>query len=107
MPCQQNRWQKGDDGRTGGRTVQKSGMSCSSTLHNSPSLSYRTKENRQHVCASGWVGRSIRARFHPSCLGWQDSWLIDYQATKNSLEVGKAAGASHFVLLSGEEEAEG
>ncbi|CAI6006687.1 unnamed protein product [Closterium sp. NIES-64] len=29
-----------------------------------------------------------------------DSWLIDYTATKNSLEAGKKAGATHFVLLS-------
>eukprot|EP00897_Mesotaenium_endlicherianum_P001885 jgi/Mesen1/1724/ME000138S00573 len=40
-----------------------------------------------------------------SCLasrkgGKKDSWLIDYQATRNSLDAGKAAGASHFVLLS-------
>lgn len=40
-----------------------------------------------------------------SCLasrtgGKKDSWKIDYEATKNSLEAGKAAGASHFVLLS-------
>lgn len=31
----------------------------------------------------------------------QDSWLIDYEATKNSLLAGKSAGAKHFVLLSG------
>jgi divinyl chlorophyllide a 8-vinyl-reductase len=30
----------------------------------------------------------------------QDSWDIDYQATLNALEAGKAAGARHFVLLS-------
>lgn len=40
-----------------------------------------------------------------SCLasrsgGVKDSWLIDYQATKNSLTVGRKFGASHFVLLS-------
>ncbi|CAI5985053.1 unnamed protein product [Closterium sp. NIES-65] len=40
-----------------------------------------------------------------SCLasrtgGIKDSWLIDYTATKNSLEAGKKAGATHFVLLS-------
>ncbi|GBG44104.1 hypothetical protein CBR_g77624 [Chara braunii] len=40
-----------------------------------------------------------------SCLasrrgGKRDSWLIDYEATKNSMEVGRARGASHFVLLS-------
>jgi divinyl chlorophyllide a 8-vinyl-reductase len=40
-----------------------------------------------------------------SCLasrtgGKKDSWLIDYQATKNSLDVGRAHGAQHFVLLS-------
>lgn len=40
-----------------------------------------------------------------SCLasrngGVKDSWRIDYEATKNSLVAGKAAGASHFVLLS-------
>lgn len=40
-----------------------------------------------------------------SCLasrtgGKKDSWKIDYEATKNSLLAGKAAGASHFVLLS-------
>jgi divinyl chlorophyllide a 8-vinyl-reductase len=32
--------------------------------------------------------------------GKKDSWLIDYQATKNSLDVGRAHGAQHFVLLS-------
>lgn len=40
-----------------------------------------------------------------SCLasrtgGKKDSWLIDYQATKNSLDVGRKQGAQHFVLLS-------
>ncbi|EPS66272.1 hypothetical protein M569_08504, partial [Genlisea aurea] len=40
-----------------------------------------------------------------SCLasrngGVKDSWLIDYEATRNSLIVGKKFGASHFVLLS-------
>lgn len=40
-----------------------------------------------------------------SCLtsrngGVKDSWNIDYKATRNALEAGKAAGASHFVLLS-------
>ncbi|KAL3691021.1 hypothetical protein R1sor_004672 [Riccia sorocarpa] len=40
-----------------------------------------------------------------SCLasrtgGVKDSWLIDYQATRNSLDAGRALGASHFVLLS-------
>ncbi|OMO98413.1 hypothetical protein COLO4_13924 [Corchorus olitorius] len=40
-----------------------------------------------------------------SCLasrsgGIKDSWLIDYEATKNSLVAGKKFGASHFVLLS-------
>lgn len=40
-----------------------------------------------------------------SCLasrtgGKKDSWLIDYQATRNSLDVGRANGAKHFVLLS-------
>lgn len=40
-----------------------------------------------------------------SCLasrtgGIKDSWLIDYQATKNAMEAGRATGASHFVLLS-------
>ncbi|GLJ44969.1 hypothetical protein SUGI_0946610 [Cryptomeria japonica] len=40
-----------------------------------------------------------------SCLasrngGVKDSWKIDYEATRNSLIAGKAAGASHFVLLS-------
>ena len=40
-----------------------------------------------------------------SCLtsrngGVKDSWLIDYQATRNALDAGKAAGATHFVLLS-------
>eukprot|EP00898_Chlorokybus_atmophyticus_P007813 jgi/Chlat1/8032/Chrsp71S07505 len=29
-----------------------------------------------------------------------DSWKIDYQATRNAMEAGKAAGAKHFVLLS-------
>eukprot|EP00271_Cylindrocystis_brebissonii_P002152 TRINITY_DN12531_c0_g1_i1.p1 TRINITY_DN12531_c0_g1~~TRINITY_DN12531_c0_g1_i1.p1 ORF type:complete len:456 (-),score=64.17 TRINITY_DN12531_c0_g1_i1:546-1913(-) len=50
-----------------------------------------------------WAGRNVDVVV--SCLasrtgGKKDSWLIDYQATKNSLEAGKAAGASHFVLLS-------
>ena len=40
-----------------------------------------------------------------SCLtsrngGIKDSWNIDYQATRNALDTGKAAGATHFVLLS-------
>ncbi|XP_024380255.1 divinyl chlorophyllide a 8-vinyl-reductase, chloroplastic [Physcomitrium patens] len=40
-----------------------------------------------------------------SCLasrtgGKKDSWKIDYQATRNSLDAGVARGASHFVLLS-------
>ncbi|KAJ4955123.1 hypothetical protein NE237_011906 [Protea cynaroides] len=40
-----------------------------------------------------------------SCLasrsgGVQDSWKIDYEATKNSLVAGRKRGASHFVLLS-------
>ncbi|UWX58520.1 NAD(P)-dependent oxidoreductase [Chlorobaculum sp. MV4-Y] len=40
-----------------------------------------------------------------SCLtsrngGIKDSWNIDYQATRNSLDVGIAAGISQFVLLS-------
>ncbi len=40
-----------------------------------------------------------------SCLssrngGIRDSWNIDYQATRNSLDAGIAAGISHFVLLS-------
>lgn len=40
-----------------------------------------------------------------SCLasrtgGKKDSWAIDYQATKNVLDVAKEKGASHFVLLS-------
>lgn len=40
-----------------------------------------------------------------SCLasrsgGVKDSWLIDYEATRNSLVVGKKFGATHFVLLS-------
>jgi len=40
-----------------------------------------------------------------SCLasrtgGKKDSWLIDYQATKNALDAGREQGAEHFVLLS-------
>lgn len=40
-----------------------------------------------------------------SCLasrtgGKKDSWLIDYQATKNAMDAGRQMGASHFVLLS-------
>ena len=40
-----------------------------------------------------------------SCLtsrtgGIKDAWMIDYQATHNALEAGKAAGACQFVLLS-------
>lgn len=40
-----------------------------------------------------------------SCLtsrngGIRDSWLIDYQATRNAMDAGMAAGATHFVLLS-------
>ncbi|KAL5983913.1 hypothetical protein ACLOJK_018011 [Asimina triloba] len=40
-----------------------------------------------------------------SCLasrngGVKDSWKIDYEATKNSLVVGRRFGAAHFVLLS-------
>ncbi|GIL55397.1 hypothetical protein Vafri_10957 [Volvox africanus] len=40
-----------------------------------------------------------------SCLasrtgGKKDSWLIDYTATKNTLDVAREAGSKHFVLLS-------
>ncbi|KAG2482553.1 hypothetical protein HYH03_018512 [Edaphochlamys debaryana] len=40
-----------------------------------------------------------------SCLasrtgGIKDSWLIDYQATKNTLDVAREKGTKHFVLLS-------
>ena len=40
-----------------------------------------------------------------SCLasrtgGIKDSWLIDYQATANAMNVGRRNGAKHFVLLS-------
>lgn len=40
-----------------------------------------------------------------SCLasrggGVKDSWLVDYTATRNSLDAGRALGAKHFVLLS-------
>jgi len=40
-----------------------------------------------------------------SCLasrtgGIKDSWLIDYEATKNALDLGREQGAEHFVLLS-------
>jgi len=40
-----------------------------------------------------------------SCLasrtgGKKDSWMIDYEATKTCLDVGRELGASHFVLLS-------
>jgi divinyl chlorophyllide a 8-vinyl-reductase len=40
-----------------------------------------------------------------SCLasrtgGIKDSWDIDYQATKNVLDVSRENGAKHFVLLS-------
>mmetsp|Transcript_22599 Transcript_22599/g.49463 ORF Transcript_22599/g.49463 Transcript_22599/m.49463 type:complete len:420 (-) Transcript_22599:806-2065(-) len=40
-----------------------------------------------------------------SCLasrtgGIKDSWAVDYQATKNVLDVAREKGASHFVLLS-------
>lgn len=40
-----------------------------------------------------------------SCLasrngGIKDSWLIDYEATRNSLIAGRKLGAMHFVLLS-------
>jgi len=40
-----------------------------------------------------------------SCLasrtgGIKDSWLIDYEATKNSMDIGKEKGAKQFVLLS-------
>jgi len=40
-----------------------------------------------------------------SCLasrtgGIADSWLVDYQATKNVLDAAREAGANHFVLLS-------
>lgn len=30
----------------------------------------------------------------------KDSWAIDYQATKNVLDVAREKGAKHFVLLS-------
>lgn len=34
------------------------------------------------------------------CCVQKDSWAIDYQATKNVLDVAKEEGAKHFVLLS-------
>lgn len=54
---------------------------------------------RERGCPEGKVDVVV------SCLasrtgGIEDSWKIDYQATKNALEVGKACGASKFVLLS-------
>ena len=30
----------------------------------------------------------------------KDSWAVDYQATKNVLDVARQRGAQHFVLLS-------
>jgi divinyl chlorophyllide a 8-vinyl-reductase len=49
----------------------------------------------------------LQGPFHVviSCLasrsgGVKDSWRIDYEATKNSLQCGRSHGASHFVLLS-------
>ena len=38
--------------------------------------------------------------FHGTAGGKKDSWLIDYQATKNVLDIAREKGASHFVLLS-------
>ena len=40
-----------------------------------------------------------------SCLasrtgGIKDSWDVDYQATKNVLDVAREKGSKHFVLLS-------
>lgn len=40
------------------------------------------------------------SRLRPTAGGKKDSWLIDYTATKNSLDVARASGAKHFVLLS-------
>lgn len=39
---------------------------------------------------------------HPgtSAGGKKDSWLIDYTATKNTLDVAREKGTKHFVLLS-------
>ena len=59
-------------------------------------------------CSNGLLARNTEETFQPldvlnvgSWVGLQDSWLIDYTATKNTLEAGKNVGASHFVLLSG------
>jgi len=60
------------------------------------------------VCDAGSLGETAFAEpadVVVSCLasrsgGKEDSWKIDYQATLNTLEAGKAAGAQHYVLLS-------
>jgi len=51
------------------------------------------------------VGFSDKVDVVVSCLasrtgGKADSWLIDYTATKNALDIGREKGAEHFVLLS-------
>ncbi len=38
-------------------------------------------------------------RFHCGTVQ-KDSWAVDYQATKNVLDVAREKGAAHFVLLS-------
>jgi hypothetical protein len=50
-------------------------------------------QNTKCLCA-------VHADGTRSAGGKKDSWLIDYEATKNCLDVGREAGASHFVLLS-------
>ncbi len=51
-------------------------------------------------------GSKARRRADSDCASWclaggkKDSWLIDYEATKNCLDVGRELGMQHFVLLS-------
>ncbi len=52
------------------------------------------------VCARQHIEPSSPRPTYYGAGGIKDSWLVDYQATLNSMEAGRAAGASHFVLLS-------
>lgn len=59
--------------------------------------------NMQSLLANGIRGEHFDVVV--SCLtsrngGIQDSWNIDYQATRNALDAAKVAGATQFVLLS-------
>ena len=66
---------------------QRFGLGMSPIRHRSPKRSLPNQ--RMWLC-----------RVLPHGRGRKDSWAIDYQATLNTYQEGKRAGASHYVLLS-------